>query len=195
MNDTPIPKRKIDWQPIREAFVKRPARPTYDELADEFQVARSTITSASSDEGWPILRAQYLETALTNSGAKEIIINALSCAKAIVDAAATFGLVMFQSLGEVVNDPKFAGNAPSTRAEVLNTCSFAAANTARAMRELGVVGFAKALNQGGKEANGQWNPEMLNQINVVVQNLQTPPKAETPVAPAVELPSEKKPSQ
>lgn len=182
-----FPKRQIDWQSIREAYVKRPTRPTFDEMAEEFAIARSTISSASSDEGWPLLRAQYLDAQLQASGAKEIILNALSCAKAIVDAASTFGLVMFQNLSEVVNDQKLAGLAASTRAETLNTCSFAAANTARAMRELGVVGFAKGLAMEGKEANGRWNPEMLQQINVTVQNLtghKPPPEDIPPCVPA-----------
>lgn len=166
-------KRQIDWIPIREAFIKRPAKPTYDELSEEFGINYSTIANTCADEGWPVLRAQFLDAQLQSSGAKEIILNALSCAKAIVDSASTFGLVMFQQLTGIIQDQKLAGLAPSTRAEVLNTASFAAANTSRAMKELGVVGFAKALNDSGREGNHQWNPEMLTQINLTVQNMQS----------------------
>lgn len=191
MANPDLPRRVIDWQSIRDFYIKTPQRPTFDEMADKFAVARSSISNASSDEGWPIIRANYLDAQIQASGAREIILSALSCAKAIVDAGTNFGLVMLQELTAVVQDGALATRAASTRADVLNTCSFAAANTARAMKDLGVVGFAKALSDEGKGGNGQWNPQMLQQINLTVQNLtaQAAAKPGDPPAGAAPMPA------
>lgn len=186
-----IPKRAIDWQPIRDAFIQRPERPTIDELATEFGISRSTLSNASSDEGWPVLRAQFMDAQLEKAGASEILMKAIRGAKANVDRGATFGLMALDGLCDILSHPKMAAYSPSTRAEVTNTCTFAFVNIARGLRELGVVGISKTLDEAGKERNGQWDPKLLQQINVTVQNLTG--KAES--AAAVDVPTATPPAE
>lgn len=163
-----MPKRAVDWPAIREAFVKRPERPTYETLAEEFQVLRGTIANASSDEGWPILRAQYIDNQLEKADAGQIIVRALAVDRALSQKGATFGMAAMDSLMETLNHPKMKDYAPSTKSEITNSCTFAFVNVAKGLREMGITGISKTLDQAGKESNGQWNPQLLQQINVNV---------------------------
>lgn len=161
-------KRLIDWPTIREAFIKRPERPTYEALAEEFAIPRGTVANASSDEGWPMLRAQHVEAQLEKADAGAILVKALAADRALSSKGATFGLAAIDSLLDTLAHPKMATYSPSTKSEVTNTCSFAFVNVAKGLREMGITGISKTLDQAGKESNGQWNPQLLAQINVNV---------------------------
>ena len=74
----------------------------------------------------------------------------------------------------------------NTRANTLNTVSFAMGNVARALKEVGVVGIPKALKEsaGVDSGNGRWNPQMLQALNVTVQNIvSTQDASQTPSKP------------
>jgi len=156
---------------MRDAFVTRESRPTYDELAMEFNAPVTTVRAAALDEGWPMLRANKVNAALEAVNAGEQILTALKSSRAIVSAGENVGIIALQKitqlLEDVINDKD---KAVSTRANNLNTISFAISNVAKAMKDLGIVGFAKGLQDEGAP-NGKWRPELLQQINVTVQNL------------------------
>jgi len=164
-------KRDFKWEEAREAFVSRGVKPSYDEISTEFSIPLSTVRLAAMDEGWPMLRANKVNAALEAVNAGEQILTALKSSRAIVSAGENVGIIALQKitqlLEDVINDKD---KAVSTRANNLNTISFAISNVAKAMKDLGIVGFAKGLQDEGAP-NGKWRPELLNQINITVQNL------------------------
>ncbi len=148
--------REFEWPKIRDAFINRPTRLTYEEI---------------SDEGWPVLRANRVTTALEAVNAGEQILTALKSSRAIVSAGENVGIIALQKITQLLEDVlNDKAQAVSTRANNLNTISFAISNVAKAMKDLGIVGFAKGLQDEGAP-NGKWKPELLQQINVTVQNL------------------------
>jgi hypothetical protein len=177
-----VPQRSVDWQPLRDAFVQRSPRPSYSELSAEFNVPITTISICASEEAWTSLRAQFLETRLREADASAVLLEAIKIDRTLIRTVSDLALVALNRLKheiERLTDEK----APSTNVEVLNTCSFAAANFTRALKDTGVIGLPKGMSAEGKELNGRWNPEMLQQINVTVQNLTAQTKGET-VVPA-----------
>jgi len=163
-------QRSVDWQPLRDAFVSRPTRPTYAELATEFCVAQGTIGVCAAEEGWTTLRAQYLESQLKAADASSVLLEAIKIDRTLIRAVSDLVLVSLMRVKhevERLTDEK----APSTNVEVLNTASFAAANFTRALKDCGVVGLPKGMADNGKEDNGRWNPGMLNQINIQLTGL------------------------
>lgn len=163
------PSRQVDWQPLRDAFTKRSPRPTYQELSDEFTVPLSTIAVCAGEEAWTSLRAQYLEARLKEADAAGVLLEAIKIDRSLIRAVSDLALVALTRVKheiERICDEK----AVSTNMEALNTAGFAAANFTRALKDCGVIGLPKGMAEG-KEANGKWNPEMLQQINVTVQNL------------------------
>lgn len=160
-----------DWEKARKLFVESPTRPTYDEIAIEIGCAPGSVARLSGDEGWPALRAQHMEAQLVASDASAVLLAAVKADRTILTNFTSLALVMLAALArcvESVEDDK----APQTKAQALNTCSFAMKNTADALKAIGLIGISRTLDSGGKEANGRWDPAMLNQINVTVQNLQ-----------------------
>ncbi len=179
------PQRGVEWQPLRDAFVQRSPRPTYAELSAEFNVPLSTVGQCANEEAWASMRAQHLEAQLRAADASTVLLEAIKIDRTLIRTLADLALVALQKLKhevERLTDEK----APSTNVEVLNTCSFAAANFTRALKDVGIVGLPKGMTAEGKEANGRWNPEMLQQINVTVQNLQAGQAKEPSVAPGVQ---------
>ena len=168
---TTFTPRQVDWQTLRDAFVRRPERATYAELAAEFGVNESRIKRCASDEGWVSLRAAYLEKQLRACNAGEIVLAAVKVDGAIVHGFADMALIVTQQLKEIVTsiNPE---RSPQGRADTLNTCTFAQCNLARALKEVGVVGIPKGLADGAQKENGRWNSAMLAQINLTIQNLQ-----------------------
>jgi len=164
-------KRDFNWTQAREAFINREVRPTYDEISTEFLIPISTVRLAAADEGWPLLRSKRLTAALESVNAGEQILTALKSSRAIVSAGENVGIIALQKITQLLEDVVNAKDqAISTRANNLNTISFAISNVAKAMKDLGIVGFAKGLADEGAP-NGKWKPELLQQINVTVQNL------------------------
>lgn len=68
-----------------------------------------------------------------------------------------------------VTDPTVQ-KSPATRAQILNTCSFAINNLANACKTVGIVGLAKELKDAANTREGGWSPALQQQINVTIQN-------------------------
>lgn len=175
------------WEKIRGAYVTREIRPTNGELALEFSLPENKIQRASADQGWAMLRAKHIEGQLENAGAGEIVMQALKSSRAIVSAGEGFALVTIQKLLMVLEQVN-AEKASSTNANTLNTLTFAFGNVAKAAKDLGIVGFAKALQDEGRPGGGTWNPKLLQQINVTVKNLTSKAGEQSVTVEATESP-------
>lgn len=179
-NNPPFRPRGEEWAKIRLAFIERPTRPSYEELASEFGIASETVTKASNDEGWPMLRAQRMEQSLREAGAGEIVQRALQSSRAIVAQGETFAVRTFQLILRLIDEVEGKTDlAVTTRANTLNTLTFAAVNVGQAMKHMGIVGLPKELANSAETANGRWKPELLQQINVTLHNI-SQAKGETP---------------
>ena len=161
----------IDWGAMRRAYVERPARPTYEEMASEFGCATGSIGRLSSEEGWPALRAQHLEAQCRAADASAIILEACKIDRTIVQRGCSVALLIFEKLAVCVEAVK-AEQAAGTQASALNTASFALKNVLDGLRAAGVIGVSRTLDAAGKMENGRWNGEMLTQINVNLTGLQ-----------------------
>jgi hypothetical protein len=170
-NPSALPARIRDWQPLRDAFIKRSPRPTYGELSTEFGIPHGTIGVCAAEEAWPALRSAYLDKQLEEADAKSALLAAVSGDRTVTRKFLNLAIVALDKLTQTV-ERMDDGKSASTNAQTVNTCMFAAANLAKALHEVGIVGISKTLNQVGKEDNGRWDPKLLTQINVTVQNLQ-----------------------
>ncbi len=172
-------QRQVNWQPLRDAFVTRSPRPSYAELSAEFSVPAPTISICASEEAWTSLRAEYLEKRLREADAAGVLLEAIKIDRTLIRAVSDLALVAFMEIKREVERLTEAVRAPATNLEALNTAGFACANFTRALKDCGVIGLPKGMGEG-KEANGRWNPEMLQQINVTVQNLTAQAKGQEP---------------
>lgn len=171
----PLPKRSVDWSPIRKAFIERQDRPTYAELADEFGIPLPRVAEAGLDEGWPMLRARHSASLIERSGAHDMLLQAAAAQRAVTDRLSSLTLQTISQLQSVVDDPHLGELAPSTRSQVLNTAAFALANLAKGLKDAGVVGLPRALmdsleSKAPKGPEGKdWLKHAMQQINVTVQ--------------------------
>jgi hypothetical protein len=194
------PARLVDWQPLRDAYVKRSPRPTYAELSTEFGVPLGTIGACASEEAWTSLRAQYLEARLQEADAASILLEAIKIDRTLIRAVADLALVAFMGIKKEVERLEEKVRAPATNLEALNTAGFAAANFTRALKDCGIIGLPKGMAGEGKEDNGRWNPQMLQQINVnvgeIIAKARTELEAKTtaPAADPLEPKSDPKPT-
>ncbi len=172
--------RAIDWQPLRSAYIDRAARPTYAELEEEFGVKLSSIGRVANEEGWNLLRAARLERAAKECDALAVMIEGAQVDRTLMREVADYAIISIRGIRSAVESIP-DDRAATTKLEAHNTANFAVLNLAKALHEMGIVGLTKVVNGAGKEANGRWNPEMLQQINVTVQNLQA--QAETAKVP------------
>lgn len=163
----------VDWVSLRKAFIERPERPLYDDLAKEFGCSVPRIMRASQDEGWPAMRAAHLEEALKSSDAAVALLRAAKADSAVTHAVSNLALEVIAQLHDVTAKAAAAGKAENTRANTLNTVTFALRNLTGALKDVGIVGIPKALKEsaGVDLGNGRWNPQMLQSLNVTVQNL------------------------
>ena len=164
----------VDWVSLRRAFIERPERPTIDELATEFGVTAARITRAMHDEGWPALRAARLDTALRSSDAMKALLDAARTEGTVQRAVSNLALEVITQLHDVTQAAARAtGKAENTRANTLNTVTFALRNLTGALKEVGLVGLPRALKSapGMSDEQGRWNPQMLAALNVTVQNI------------------------
>jgi len=191
MRPTVIPLRSFDWVPLRTAFITRPERATYAELAAEFRVPEDRIKRASSDEGWAALRAAHLEEQLKQGDAAVALLRAARMDHAVMGSFTNLALETVRKLQEIVDQVE-SKKSVNTRANTLNTVSFAMGNVARALKEVGVVGIPKALKEsaGVDSGNGRWNPQMLQALNVTVQNIVSSQDASKTPSKAVSGPLE-----
>lgn len=172
MRASVIPPRNFDWIALRQAFITRPERATYAELGTEFSISEDRIKRAAADEGWAVLRAAHLEEQLKQGDAAVAILRAAKMDSAITASFTNLALETVRKLQEIVDQVE-SKKSVNTRANTLNTVSFAMGNVARALKEVGVVGIPKALKEsaGVDSGNGRWNPQMLQALNVTVQNI------------------------
>lgn len=184
--------RIIDWVPIREDYLSRQVRPTYAELAADHGLPAATVGRIAVDEGWPLLRAQKMEKAMRESDAAVVVLEAAKRQSAVTQTLAGTALVTLQRLHRVVELLK-EDLSPATQANVLNTVSFALSNTAKSLKDAGVVGLPKELWRGADEDGSPGSGgrdstrQLLQQINVTVQAAvtasQPPPNGVMPVYP------------
>jgi hypothetical protein len=175
MRSTVIPARGFDWVPLRQAFITRPERATYAELSGEFRIPEERLKRAAADEGWASLRAAHLDSQLRQGDAAVALLRAAKMDSAIMASFTNLALETVRKLQEIVDQVE-SKKSVNTRANTLNTVSFAMGNIARALKEVGVVGIPKALKEsaGVDSGNGRWNAGMLASLNVTVQNLMQP---------------------
>lgn len=181
----------VDWVALRKAFTERAERPMLGELAAEFGVSVDRINRACGDEGWATLRAAHLEKQLRSGDAAVALMRAAQADTAVTHAVSNLALEVIQQLHEVVAKAATVSKAENTRANTLNTVTFALKNLTGALKEVGVVGVPKALKEsaGVDSGNGRWNPAMLQSLNVTVQNLMQPGAVPAPQVLAADAPS------
>lgn len=174
--------QSVDWVSLREAFITRHERPTLDDLSVEFGVSVGRLNRAMQDEGWSALRAARLDEALRSSDAVKALLDAARTEGTVQRAMSNLAMEVIGQLHEVSTAAKATGKAENTRANTLNTVTFAMRNLAGAMKDLGLVGLPRALKgqTGMADEQGRWNPAMLQSLNVTVQNLVS---TAAPVAP------------
>lgn len=180
----------VDWVALRRAFTERAERPMLGELAAEFGVSVDRINRACGDEGWATLRAAHLDKQLRSGDAAVALMRAAQADSAVTHAVSNLALEVIQQLHEVVAKAATVGKAENTRANTLNTVTFALKNLTGALKEVGVVGVPKSLKEsaGVDSGNGRWNPQMLASLNVTVQNLMAPGAVPAPQVLAAEAP-------
>jgi hypothetical protein len=163
----------VNWAAAREAFIARPERPKLADLAAEFGTDPVRLGRVCSDEGWPALRAARLDAALRSSDAVKALLDAARTESTVQRAVSNLALEIVQQLHEVTADAgKATGKAENTRANTLNTVTFALRNLTGALKEVGLVGLPRGLKQAGMaDDQGRWNPAMLQALNVTVQNI------------------------
>lgn len=167
---------------MRSAFIERPQQPAYDEISAEFKIPESTVRKYASQEGWPGLRSAWLDRQLAEADAKSIMLAVVKGDHVVSRKYLNLAIVALDKLTltvERLEDTK----AASTNAQTINTCMFAAANLAKALHEVGIVGISKTLNDAGKEDNGRWDPKLLTQLNLTVNAITQQAKAEQPAKP------------
>lgn len=167
---TPVPSKGIEWEKARKLFIESTPRPTYGELAALIGCAEGSLSRLSSEQGWPALRAQYMERRLAESDATGQIAQALSVDRTLVDGVSSVAIVSLSALSRTVEGIKDE-QAASTKANVLNTCSFALKNIAESLKAVGLVGLSKRLEGASNGKDGQWDPKLYQQINLTVQTL------------------------
>ena len=116
------------------------------------------------------MRAAHLEAQLKNGDAAVALLRAAKMDTAVISAVTNVSLNVIQKLEEIIAQLE-SKKSVNTRANTLNTVTFALGNVTRALKEVGVVGIPKALKQGMEGSNGQWSASMVSALNVTVQNI------------------------
>jgi hypothetical protein len=181
----------VDWVGARQAYIERPERPMIADLAAEFGCSTDRMTRASGDEGWATLRAAYLDKQLRNGDAAVALMRAAQADSTLTHAVSNLAMEMIHQLHDLATTAGKVAKAENTRANTINTISFALRNITGALKEIGVVGVHKSLKEsaGVDSGNGRWNPAMLASLNVTVQNLMQPGAVVAPQVLAAEAPS------
>jgi hypothetical protein len=110
-----------------------------------------------------------MEAELVKADASAVILEAVKADRTIVHGITSFAITMIASLSRCVESVK-EENSASTKAQALNTASFAMKNLAEALKHVGIVGLPRGLaNEGAQGGNGKWDAKILNQINLTVQ--------------------------
>lgn len=174
---------KANWGPIRDAYLQETPCPTYLELSERFGVNKGLVGRIGLEENWPEMRLKRQQAALQAINAGQVIAEAITAERQIVDKAKQVTSTIMEAVNGVAQTlVSMSNDQANVRkvSDIANTLSFTISNLCNAMKALGVVGLPKALNDAGKSGNGQWDKQLLQQINVTVQGLTSAPaKVET----------------
>ena len=185
--------RTFDWASVRRDFIEAEERPTWADLAAKYKCSDERLRRAAQDEGWATLRVAHLENQLKNGDAAVALLRAAKMDTAVISAVTNVSLNVIQKLEEIIGQLE-SKKSVNTRANTLNTVTFALGNVTKALKEVGVVGIPKALKAAGMEgSNGQWSASMVSALNVTVQNIvgqQAQPVARPAPLAAISAPSE-----
>ena len=185
--------RTFDWVSVRRDFIEADERPTWAELAAKYKCSEDRLRRAAQDEGWATLRVAHLENQLKNGDAAVALLRAAKMDTAVIAAVTNVSLNVISKLEEIIGQLE-TKKSVNTRANTLNTVTFALGNVTKALKDVGVVGIPKALKQAGMEgSNGQWSASMVSALNVTVQNIvgqQAAPMAKPAPLAAISAPSE-----
>lgn len=169
------------WREIRSAYIERPQKPTYAELAEEFRVPANTLGVYAADEGWVLLRSQHLESVALACNAQEGMIELAKGNREVAATFINFALVGVKRLTRVIESIE-EGTKPRAESDIIQNCAFAASNFAKSLKEIGVIVIPRSLADG-LEAKGDAGKDFLKgalqQINITVQ------AAQNGTAPAV----------
>ena len=173
--------RVRDWTPIREAFVKRTEKPSFDELSLEFSLPPATIKSTCYAQSWPILRANFVRSEMAVADIGEKLLAILSDEKIVTERFKNAVLVGVEKI-TLGLDGADAIKSDSRKASLIQTYTFALLNLSAAVKNLGVVGSPKQLRElaDGAESGEGWRKGVL----VTINNLVGPAVGSVSVGPA-----------
>lgn len=165
------PRTQEENENLRRDFVEAAQRPLLRELAEKHKIPLGTVARRCSEEKWHEARAAFHAKADADADARALVIQAmdrtsLPVMRAFVDVLVIGLEGLGRAVAELGDDLK-----ASTRLQAINTASFAFQNFANGAKAVGLVSFDRNLAALGKEDNGRWNPQMLHQLNVTVQNI------------------------
>ena len=164
------PRDKAELENVRKAFIERSQRPTYNELAGEFGIPHSTIGKYAAQESWIALRAERLEKKVVASDALATIDEAIRVDKTLTRGFSDGVILVLEKVKEAINSVADE-RAPQTKLQAYNTASFTLLNLSNTCKNIGLVALGKKLDDAGKEDNGRWNPQLLNNINLTINGL------------------------
>lgn len=189
MNGKFAPTRDPElYSELRKAFVEGTPKPTFKELSERFGVPDRTISWRAADEQWNELRAAHMQQQQANGDALSLINQAVSRTDVrLIRAFSDTCILALENLARIMQeiDPNLK---PSTRISIIKDASFGFLNLASGSKSVGLVSVERNLEKLGKEDNGRWNPQMLSQINLTIQNLQAKEAASKPAeSPKMDL--------
>lgn len=173
----PPPLTMEQRENLRRMFCESDERPSFAELSEKTGIGIRTIHHRASVDGWLEQRAAHMDRKHLAARAEGLVAEAASRVnQPLIDNFASAALALLERVTlemlRLTDETK-----PSSNVQVLSSASFVLLNTANACKALGLVGLPKALADVGKEANGRWNPQMLSQLNVTIQNMTEKAKA------------------
>jgi hypothetical protein len=116
-------------------------------LADRFSLPVNTVIKASASEGWPILRARYMESQLALSDSLSSLVIASKGESLLIDRFRSVCVAALEQIGvefealKLLEKPSQQGR----RIDLGQKLSFSAKNWADTLKSLGVTGLPKAL--------------------------------------------------
>jgi hypothetical protein len=156
-----------------KAFLEESPRPTYEDLAIRFHCTSRSIEIMASKDGWPDKRLAYQQTQMVKADAALAIAKAAGREGPLVDEMASTVNEVLMAVRETLRALKEEDRPARHRMDVINTASFAAMNCAQALQRAGIVGMhigiKDAAGAEGYNRNGQWDPKLLQQINITLK--------------------------
>lgn len=161
--------RIVNWPEIRKAYIDEPERPSFEELSDRFQLPVERIRRASSDEGWPLLRARRLESAIAQADTARALLALTEGDRTLRDTVRSTAITAVQLVQESLDELR--GQKSSTKLRGLSTASFALTNVCNALKAVGIavaVRGGKGSGEDGEAPGEAWVRGLAQQINLAV---------------------------